>query len=193
MATEVETVIPVDEQLSRLRTTNAELLQTKKTLQAKLEAALSELATSQTDNATLKTQVTEATQRTHDVTVGLPLRRMAQQLSEFPELWLSEFQKRYDVQADGEGNLAILTKDGKPAKNASGKPVAFDANAIWALVTGGAGSYAKNEDAKMFATLTKWHGPSGAGSRGNGTGANMDPDFEKKPKAPTVVTGLGLR
>jgi hypothetical protein len=192
MANEVETVIPVDEQLGRLRSTNAELLQTKKTLQAKLEAALSELATSQADNATLKTQVTEATQKTHDVTVGLPLRRMAAQLSDFPALWLTEFEKRYSVEADGEGNLAILTKDGKPAKDASSKPVAFEANAIWRLLTGGAGSYAKNEDAKLFATLTKWQGPSGAGSRGNGTGANIGLETETK-KVHRLPTGLGLR
>jgi hypothetical protein len=186
MANEVETVIPVDEQLGRLRSTNAELLQTKKTLQAKLEAALSELATSQADNATLKTQVTEATQKTHDVTVGLPLRRMAAQLSDFPALWLTEFEKRYSVEADGEGNLAILTKDGKPTK------VAFEANALWRLLTGGAGSYAKNEDAKLFATLTKWQGPSGAGSHGNGTGANIGLETETK-KVHKLPTGLGLR
>jgi hypothetical protein len=190
MANEVDTT----EELARLRTTLAEILQTKKTLQAKLEAALSELAASQAENATLKTQVTEATQKVTDATVGVPLRKMAAQLSEFPELWLSEFEKRYTVEADSEGNLAILTKDGKPAKDANGKPVAFEANAIWQLLTGGSGSYAKSDDAKLFATLTKWQGASGggSGSANRGSGAN-GPLEEKKPKAPKIVAGLGLR
>jgi len=176
MATEV------DEELARLRTTNADLLQTKKTLQAKVE-------TLQAENATLQTQATEATQKAHDALIGVPLKHMAAQLSEFPALWLCEFEKRYSVEADSEGNLTILTKDGKPANDANGKPVEFAVNAIWKMLTGGAGSYAKTEDAKLFATLTKWQGPSGAGSRGNGTGANIGLE-EKKPKAPKLPTGL---
>jgi hypothetical protein len=187
MATEVDTT----EELARLRTTLTEILQTKKTLQAKLEAALTELATSQADNATLKTQVAEATQKVSDLTVGVPLKRLAAQLSEFPDLWLSEFTKRYSVEADSEGNLAILTKDGKPAKDANGKPVEFAANPIWKLLTGGSGTYAKSEDAKLFATLTKWHGASGGGSgstnRGSGHNSGLE---EKKPKAPKMASGL---
>jgi len=194
MISEVETAIPVDEQLARLRSTNAELLQTKKALQAKLEAALSELATSQADNATLKTQITEAPQKPHDAIVGVPLKRMAAQLSDFPELWLSEFGKRYDVQADDKGNLSILTKDGKPTKDVNGKPLEFEAHAIWRLLTGGSSNYAKSEDAKLFATLTKWHGASGGGSSSanRGTGANgpIEPETKKAHKLPT---GLGLR
>jgi hypothetical protein len=189
-----ETAIPVDEQLARLRSTNAELLQTKKALQAKLETALSELATSQANNVTLQEQVKAAQQTVHDSIVGVPLRRMAAELSELPELWLSEFQKRYDVQADDKGNLSILTKDGKPTKDVNGKPLEFEAHAVWRLLTGGASSYAKSEDAKLFATLTKWHGAVGAGSgsTARGTGANGPIEPETK-KAHRLPTGLGLR
>jgi len=56
----------------------------------------------------------------------------------------------------------------------------------------GVHGYAKNEDAKLFATLTKWQGPSGAGSRGNGTGANIGLEAETK-KVHKLPTGLGLR
>jgi regulator of replication initiation timing len=190
MANEVDTT----EELARLRTTLAEILQTKKTLQAKIEALQADYTTLQAENATLKTQVTEATQKVTDATVGVPLRKMAAQLSEFPELWLSEFEKRYTVEADSEGKLAILTKDGKPAKDVNGKPVEFEAHAIWRLLTGGASSYAKNEDGKLFATLTKWHGAvgGGSGSTNRGSGANVPLEPETK-KAPKIVTGLGLR
>jgi len=148
----------------------------------------------QAENAILKTQVTEATQKSQDAIVGIPLKRMAAQLSDFPELFLSEFGRRYDVQADDKGNLSILTKDGKPTKDVNGKPLEFEAHAIWRLLTGGSSSYAKSEDAKLFATLTKWHGAVGAGSgsTSRGTGANGPIETETK-KAHKLPTGLGLR
>jgi hypothetical protein len=186
MTTEVNNT-EVNEELARLRTTLAELLQTKKNLQAKLETALSDLATAQADNATLQEQVKTAQQAVHDSIVGVPLRRMAAELSDLPELWLAEFEKRYSVEADKNGELTILSKDGKPAIGKDGKPVAFTAHALWAMLTGGPASYGKGDDGKLFATITRWHGPNGAGasgasSRGTAGFSTQEPQTKSKPE-----------
>lgn len=184
----------VNEELARLRTTVAELLQAKKNLQAKLETALSDLSTAQTDNATLQEQVKAAQQSAHESIVGVPMRRMAAELSELPDLWLAEFQKRYDVQADGKnGELAILTKDGKPAMGKDGKPVPFTAHALWLMLTGGPSNYGKGDSEKVFATLTRWLDPNGAGANiERGTGANAPVSAPQKSKQ-VSASPFGLR
>jgi hypothetical protein len=176
----------VEDELARLRTTNADLLKTKHTLKAKIE----ELEASATG---LQERVTVAEKARHDAIVGMPLRKLAEQVSELPSLWLNEFEKRYTVGADDKGALKLLTKDGKPVKDSNDAPVEVTPNGLWRLLTGGPTSYAKNGDGKLFATLMKWNGPNGGGSGGQSRGSYPPPSASGNKHAEAPKLGLGLK
>jgi hypothetical protein len=176
----------VETELATLRQVNADLLKKKSGYKARI-------AELEADNAKLEERVTVAERARHDALVSVPLRKMAEQVSELPSLWLGEFEKRYTVEADEKGALKLLTKDGQLVKDSNDAPVEVSPNGLWRFLTGGATSYAKSEDGKMFATLMKWCGPSGAGSGGQSRG-NFSPSTsaqpEKKPNVPTASLGL---
>jgi hypothetical protein len=163
------------------------LLQAKHALKAKVE----ELEAS---NAALQTEANNARQAAHDALVSVPLKRMAEFVSPVPALWLSEFQKHFKVDADKDGKLTIFDLEGKPALTNQGKPVEFSQAGLWTLLASEAvlSGGKKDERAKTFYQVMYYAGPSGTGAGGHGNGAN-GPLEDKKPKAPKIVTGLGLR
>jgi hypothetical protein len=188
MTTVVDNNAAGSEELARLRTTNAELLQAKHALKAKVE----ELEAS---NAALHTRATEAEQATHDALVGVPLKRMAEVVSPVPALFLSEFQKHFKVDADKDGKLTILDLEGKPALTKQGKPVEFSKAGLWTLLASEAvlSGGKKDERSKTFNQVMFYAGPNGTGAGGaRGTGANGPLEPEKKSK-PASNLQLGLR
>ena len=188
MATEVDNNAPGSEELARLRTTNAELLQAKHALKAKIEEL-------EANNTALQTRTTEAEQAKHDALIGVPLKRMAELVSPVPALWQSEFQKHFKLEADKDGKLAILDLDGKPILTKQGKPVEFSQSGLWTLLASEAvlSGGKKDERSKTFNQVMFYAGPNGSGAGGaRGTGANIGLESGKPKAAPKVATGLGL-
>jgi len=141
-------------ELETLRHTNAELVtkaSTRKQRITELESA----------NANLQKTVTERDATIHGLTVGGPLKGMAERISTAPELWLEQFAKHYKVELVN-GELTLLSvADGKPVQK-DGKPVPFETQALTTLLTTG-----ENATAKAFRAITI--ASRASGSAGNGT------------------------
>ena len=182
----IETGLPAEEQVTRLRKSNKSILAKS----AERKARIAEL---ETENGKLKTQAETAEAKYTDAIIGVPLRSLAESISDIPKLWLSEFQKHYAVVANEDGKPAVTKLDGTPVL-VDGQPIAFTANAIWTLVTGGATSFAKDEDSKTFAAITRWQGGSGSGANGAGRNSNNRtnplPPKSSSEKKPEVEFGL---
>jgi Mg-chelatase subunit ChlD len=150
----VPTVVatPADDsaELVTLRRVNTELLTksaTRKTRITELEATVTEL----------QGKLSESADTIHDVTVGGPLKAMAESISIAPELWLDQLTKSYKVESR-KGVLTLLATDGTPVMKGD-KPVAFERNALVDLLTDAA-----HPQAKLFGSITIASRASGAGS-----------------------------
>lgn len=175
----------IEDELARLRTTNADLLKKKSGYKARI-------AELEADNVKLAERATVAEKARQNALVDIPLRKLAEEVSELPSLFLTQLDQNYSVEADESGALKLLTKDGKPVKDSNDKPVEVTPNGLWKLLTGGPTNYAKTEQTKMFAHLMKWCGPSGGGS-GGPTRSNYPQPFaaDNKPvSAPKASLGL---
>jgi hypothetical protein len=155
-----------NDEVEVLRRTNAELVAkntTRKARIAELEAA----------NAELQQTVTERGALIHSLTVGGPLKAMADRLSTVPDLWLEQFAKHYKVEMVN-GELTLLSIDGKPVQH-QGKTVPFETKALTELLTTG-----DDATAKAFRAITIVGKASGAAST---TTQRIEPVAQKAPKA----------
>jgi hypothetical protein len=170
-----------NEELARLRKANVEVTAKAKERKAKIEELESNVAS-------LQTKMKEAEYARHEALIAIPLKRMAATVSPVPVLFLSEFQKFFNVEPDNDGNLCVLTLDGKRATDRNDRPVEFTPNGLWTLLASDAILFgSKDERSKMFAHLMNYFGPSGA------AGANTGPSSstrEQTQKTATVSFGL---
>jgi len=152
----VQPIEPKDEasELETLRRVNAELL----LRHAKDKSKISEL---EAGTSTLQTQLTEAGNAIKEITVNVPLRQIAERVSELPDTWMKLFGEGFKVEAGKDGKLSVMTGDGMPAKNSKGEPVAFDFVSIAHLVTE---HEPESERTKLMKRLTRTNFASGAGS-----------------------------
>jgi hypothetical protein len=183
----IEPGLPAEEQVIRLRKSNKSILSKS----AERKTRIAEL---ETENATLKTKYEASEAKYTEAIVGVPLRALAEQISDVPKLWLEQFLQRYKVEAGEDGKPSIVNLDGTPVV-VDGAPIAFSANAVWTLVTGGATNYAKDEDSKTFSTITRWQGASGGGANGsmrNSKGSMTGPAQPKKEEKNSEIH-FGLR
>jgi hypothetical protein len=157
LAVEVET----------LRRVNGELLTksaTRKGRVTELEATVAEL----------QSKLTEANDSLHQVTVGGPLKAMAESISISPELFLEKFNQSYRVAMIG-GQLTLQTPDGKPVLKGD-KAVPFEQKALIELLTSG-----DDPQAKIFKSITIASRASGASSASGGN-RPAKPMSEPKPQ-----------
>ena len=153
-----------NDELETLRRTNAELVtkaSTRKQRVTELEMA----------NAELQKTVTERDATIYGLTVGGPLKAMAERISTVPELWLEQFAKRYKVELVN-GELTLLSvADGKTVHK-DGKTVPFETKALADLLTTG-----EDATAKAFRAITIVSRASGAA--GNGGPQKQEPTAPK--------------
>jgi hypothetical protein len=113
-------------ELETLRRTNAELLtknSTRKQRVGELEAT----------NADLQSKLTAANGRIQEMTIGAPLKSMAEDISTCPNDWIEAFGKHYRLELVN-GELTMLTvADGKPVQH-QGKAVPFEREALKRLL-----------------------------------------------------------
>lgn len=149
---EITSIAPVEDspELVTLRRVNGELL----TKSATRKARITELEATVTE---LQGKLSESADTIHDITVGGPLKAMAESISIAPELWLDQLMKSYKVESR-KGVLTLLATDGTPVMKGD-KPVPFERNALVDLLTDAA-----HPQAKLFASITIASRASGAGA-----------------------------
>jgi hypothetical protein len=142
-----------------LRKTNSELLKKihdRTTKATELESTVNEL----------QGRLSESADTIKEITIGLPLKAMAESISIAPDLFLDQFAKcGYGVEMV-DGKLTVF-KDGKPSA------VSFDREALAKHLTEGEGA-----PAKSFRAITIASKASGAG-QAPGTGSERRQVFTK--------------
>jgi hypothetical protein len=147
-------------ELATLRKVNAELLQTKHTLKARIEQL-------EGNGATLESRAEKAESMMRAAVIDVPMRRLAEGIAHVPSLFIAELEKdfRVDVDADS-GELRLLTKeDGKVVTNGKGEPVAMTHNALYQLLAGSPQEQKDDARKKVFATLMIYSGARGGAGR----------------------------
>ncbi|MEI9979376.1 MAG: hypothetical protein WDN23_10315 [Edaphobacter sp.] len=147
-------------ELETLRRVNAELLQTKHTLKARIEHLEGNAATLES-----RAEKAEATMRA--AVIDVPMRRLSEGIAHVPSLFIAELEKDYRVDVDADtGELRLLTKeDGKVVINGKGEPVAMTHNALYQLLAGSPQQQKEDARKKVYATLMKYSGATGGAGR----------------------------
>lgn len=173
-----------DVELVTLRKVNAELLQAKHTLKAKVTSLEADVLA-----ATEKADKAQAAARA--VIVDQPLKRMVSELSkDVPELVMRELLADFKFEAGDDGSILITNiADGKPIAAKNGKAVAFDKHSLHLFLIGD--NYAEKSDRQRVYTHLLGV-PAGSGGVGRMAGIlarQSKPSEEKKEQAPS----FGLR
>jgi hypothetical protein len=156
----------IEIEVETLRRVNAELVTkaaNRKTKIAELESTMTEL----------QGKLSEAHDSLHEVTVGLPLKTMAESISSAPELWIEQFNKSHKLEMV-KGQLTLQTADGKPVLKGE-KPVAFERSALIDLLTSDT-----HPQAKVFQSITIASRATGAA--GQSSNRTTQPAKEVKPQ-----------
>ncbi|MGA9673065.1 MAG: hypothetical protein WBQ94_27955 [Terracidiphilus sp.] len=123
----------------------------------------------------LQSKLSESTETIHQITIGVPLKTMAESMSTVPDLFLEQFSKHYKVEMV-KGTLTLLSVDGQPVAAKDGSTIPFERDALTKLLTTG-----DDARAKTFQAITITNRASGAGGspskRGNAT-APAKPTFQ---------------
>jgi hypothetical protein len=148
-------------EVETLRKVNAELVAKR----ARDKARITEL---ETGAVTLQSQLTEASESLHQVTIGGPLKSMAESMSNVPDLFLEQFSKHFKVEMV-KGSLTVLSADGTPAVGKDKKPVPFERQALTDLLTTGDDARAKTFKAITFASRASGGASIGTHNRASQT------------------------
>lgn len=169
-------------ELGILRKTNAELLKTKHELKARI-------ATLESEAAALESRTEEAEKTMRTAVIDAPLKRLAVEISNAPELFLNTLRKDYDVDVDADtGNLRLLSNDGKVVTARDGKPLPLTHVALYSHLAGKPNE-TKDERQKVYVTLMRYAGASGGAGRR--VTSPSSPVSEKGTK--DIAPSFGLR
>lgn len=125
--------------------------------------------------AELQSKLSEAGDTIQAVTIGTPLKAMAESMSTVPDLFLEQFLKHYKVEMV-KGTLTLLSADGQPVTAKDGSAVPFERDALTKLVTTG-----DDARAKTFQAITitnRASGASGSPSKRSNATAPAKPTFQ---------------
>jgi hypothetical protein len=156
----------IEIEVETLRRVNADLLIARR----KDKSHVTELESTVTE---LQGKLSEAHDSLHEVTIGLPLKAMAESISTAPELWIEQFSKSQKLEMV-KGQLTVMNSDGKPLE----KPVAFERQALIDHLTNDA-----HPQAKAFKTIV-------IASRATGGSAQSSKRTTQPTKEPKPSFGL---
>jgi hypothetical protein len=157
-------------ELAVLRRTNTELVAkaaSRKARVTELEASIAEF----------QGKLSTADSTIQELTVGIPLKAMAHEISKDGNTFLEFFKRSYKLEMVN-GALALLTVDGRPVMKGD-KAVPFEREALIELLTD-----ANHPQAKLFNSLLIVSKASGASGSGNPHTRSSE------PKQPSVQFGL---
>ncbi|MGF7181491.1 hypothetical protein [Tunturiibacter psychrotolerans] len=155
-------------ELETLRRVNGELLAKSATRKGRI----GELETSVTE---LQSKLSEAQNALRQTIIEAPLKAMASDMSNAPELWLEQFNKAYRLE-EVNGKLTLQTTDGTTVLKGD-VPVPFERNALVALLTTG-----DDAQARMFKSITVVSRASGASGQHRSGNRTSKPGREPKPQ-----------
>jgi hypothetical protein len=158
-------------ELETLRRTNGELI----TKNASRKQRITEL---EKTIATLEIKLSDSTKQVHELTIGAPMKHLAESISNVPELFIEQLNKHFKVVSE-EDSLVLQMPDGKPAKTKDGKPVEWKLDELRTFLIDADKPYGK-----VFQTLI-------IGSRGSGAaGGKAHTVSNVKQKEPDFKFGL---
>lgn len=171
-------------ELETLRRVNADLLQTKHALKARI-------ATLEGEAATLESRAEKAERLMRSAVIDVPMRKLAEGIAHVPSLFIAELDKDFCVDVDADsGELRLLTKaDGKPATDGKGQPVVMTHNALYRHLAGSPEQQKDDPRKKVFATLMRYSGSSGGVGRKT-VGSPYKPMSEDVKQDIAVTFGL---
>jgi hypothetical protein len=141
----------------------------------------------ETANATLTTERDQALTAHRAVTLDAPVRQLAESLSPVPSIWLEQVAKLYKFEI-ADGKLSLLTLDGKPVTDKSGKTVeATREGLIGLLIKGDDPAVTKTFSHFMSSTLA-----SGGGAPGSGHSVTIQSEQKTDAHKP-IKLSLGIR
>ena len=159
---------PDTAELAILKQAHQEVL----TKRQKDKARIAELESTVTG---LQSKLSESAETIHQITIGVPLKAMAESMSTVPDLFLEQFLKSFKVEMV-KGTLTLLSADGQPVTAKDGNAVPFERDALTKLLTTG-----EDARAKTFQTITITNRASGAGgspSKRSNAPAQAKPTFQ---------------
>jgi hypothetical protein len=172
-------------ELVTLRKVNAELLQTKHTLKARVTTLEGEAL-----QLTEKADKAIATMRA--VVIDQPLKKLADEVSSAPALFMRELLTDYKVEARDDGTLMLQSKDGKQVAFEDGKPVTLNESDIRRFLLSSNDQVTPERRKEFSSILTVRVGSGGAGRAAQGFSqprqASSDPDNKKG-----LASNFGLR
>jgi hypothetical protein len=169
-------------ELVTLRKVNAELLQVKHALKSRVTTLEGE-ALALTEKADKAESIMRAT------VIELPLARLSQEISNAPNLFLEELHRDFDFVAADNGEISLLTKDGKPVTDPSGKPVPLTHIGLYQLLAGKLNE-PKSDREKVYATLMRYAGASGGAGR---KAASFPSSSSVENDSPKPLPSFGLK
>ena len=137
-----QTLEQLQAELETLRKTNAELVAKNSTRKGKvteLEATV----------ADLQAKLTASNDTIRQITIDGPLRKMAEEISPTPELWLEQFSKLYRVEMIDKKLTILTASEGKPVHDKDGKVLPFEWSFLAKFLTEG-----DDANAKSFRAIT---------------------------------------
>lgn len=171
-------------ELATLRKVNAELLQTKHALRAKIEQL-------EGNAATLESRAEKAESMMRAAVIDVPMRKLAEGIAHVPSLFIAELEKDYRVDVDADsGELRLLTKDeNKIVTNGKGEPVAMTHNSLYTFLAGKLNE-PKSDRQRVYATLLRFSGASGGAGRNAASFPSVVSEDGEKKDSPVQ---FGLR
>lgn len=152
-----------------MRKTNSELVTKNATRKQRIEELEAQLAESQTKRA-------ESEATVQRLTVEIPLKQVAEHVSQAPDLFMEQLQKLYKVESI-DGKLSLHSLNGKPVM-VEGKPIPFEHQALLKLLTDEAHAQSATFRAIMVAT------------RASGASSSTRTIAAPKPKRTAAQFGL---
>lgn len=148
---------------------NKELLSRNSKLGEDLSAAQARVAELEVQIQSSAAEHEELKSKFSDFHIRRPLARLAEEISDVPDLWTTEFLKHYEVKATGDdlgifknGQRCVLAK----GKIGAGEPYKFTSQDIWALLAFDVEDTGTPE-VRRWRGLMNYFGPSGSGARGS--------------------------
>ncbi|GEM_PF-5051321 len=128
-----------------------------------------------------------------------PLARLAEEVSDLPDVWVAEFTKHYDLRPIEGDDLGIFDKEGNrcmwPKESSdAGKPVQFTARDVWWMLCQDNVRSNRTPESKRWAAMMRYFGPQGTGAPGS-TGWRASPSLatESKKEAEAPRPAYGIR
>jgi hypothetical protein len=145
------------EQIAALQAELATLKQAHAEVLTKRQKDKSKIVELESATADLQGKLTVSAGAIQEITVGGPLKQMAESMSQAPELWLEQFSKYFKVEMVN-GTLTLLNvSDGRPVIGKDANAVPFERDALAKLLTEG-----NDARAKSFQAITITNRASGA-------------------------------